>query len=174
MYSDEYVAARLDQAMAEDPNCSNITEVLSPEVEAIVVRREAAAALKKSLESLTGSVEVVIKARVKLSKAEEDSRDTCQRAFNAAAENLDSVLQCALMQANTVDAGDEAWHKVMLNVAQQARSEMRTKKQLMVFSELIRKHAQELFKLQKAMLAEIKQLKSQATEGSPQAVGALQ
>jgi len=159
MYSEEYVASRLDQAIAEDPNCVAAAEVLSPEVEAMVARREATAALKKALEGLTVLVENSIKARVRLSKADENNREMVQGDFNRAVEKLDVALEHGEKLAVEIDAGDGPWKQVITGVAQQAKSEMRTKKQLMVFSELVRKHAQELFQLQKAMLADIKEAK---------------
>merc|ERR1712159_725073 len=99
--------------MAQDKHEPPPPEVLSPEVEALMVRRDAAGSLKKILESLTAPVESTIKARVKLSKAEESTREAAQCGFEKAIEKLDAALADAAQLAAVVDDAEGVeWQKV--------------------------------------------------------------
>merc|ERR1711959_344442 len=102
MYSEESLASHLKEEIVQDP-CEHELEVFSPEVEAMITQRDAAGALKKSLESLTVPVERTIKARVKVSKAEEGARDALQAAFDKALEVLDAELADVARLAAVVD-----------------------------------------------------------------------
>ena len=162
MYSGEHVEARLQDAMAADPNTAPAV-VLSPEVQALVARREAVAGLRKALEGLVAPVESLIKARCKVSKVEGSELETAQGVYEERVGKIDTVLDGARELARTVD-GDGAWLGVVEAMGKEAKAEMRTKKQLLLFSELARKHGQDLAKVHKAMLVEIKELKAQQAE----------
>lgn len=163
IYTDEYVAARLAAAMEADPNSTPAApEVFSPEVTALMARREAAGALKKVLEGLAGPVESTIKARVKLSKAEESDREAAQRSYDAALEKVNAALATGMELAGAIGI-DGPWPQVVADVGKEAKAEMRTKKQLIAFLAITKTQGQELFKLQKAMLVEIKELKAHAS-----------
>jgi len=167
MYSEAEVQARLDAAMAEDPNSNPpAPEVLSPAVQEMMARREAAGSLKKALEGLTLPVESSIKARCKLAKAETDSKEAAQAAYDAVMAKVEVALSAAQELAVKVDGEGSEWQDVVKNLRVEATSEMRTKKALMSFTESSKKQAQGIFKLQKAMLADIKSVKAQEKEAA--------
>jgi len=142
--------------------------VMSAEVQLMTKRRGAAGDLKKALEQLVVVVEATIKGRVKASKAEGEAAQSAQAAFQGSLQELDVALQEATNLAEVVGTGEvREWQLKVEEVAQAARAEMRTKKQLMGFSELVRKQGQGLFALQRTMLQEIKELKRRELEAQP-------
>jgi len=169
MYSEEEVEARLVEAMARDaeqlgiPAAAPEPEPVSPAVQAVMDRREAAGKLKKVFELITIPVESSIKARCKLAKAEEATKEAALANFEATMAKIDDLIGAsASALAAELDAGEEGgkWQQVVAEVSREATAEMRTKKQLVAFTELAQRKGKECFKLTKALLAEIKALKA--------------
>ena len=126
-----------------------------------MARREAAGRLKKALEGLTLPVESSIKARCKLAKAEEATKEAAQAGYDAAMAKVNAALSAATELAVTVDGDASEWQEAVKQLGVEATSEMRTKKALMAFTESSKSKAQGIFKLQKTMLADIKRLKAE-------------
>ena len=134
---------------------------LTPEAAAAVSMWEASGQLRKRLEALTVPVEALIKGRVRLGKADETNRDVAQQALDTAMSVLDDVLAHVDEQTAALDSD---WIDVGVQVRDQAKSEMRSRKQLSEFAAANKKHGQALFKLQKELMIKIKLLKKNQSD----------
>ena len=168
MHSEEHVEARLVEAIARDAAQLGITEApagpeaISPAVQALMDRREAVGGLRKAIEGLVLPVESSIKARCKLAKAQEATREAAQAGFDVVIKRIDDAMSGALLLAIQIDesANGDKWQQVVAEVSKEAKAELRTKKQLVAFSDFARKQGQECVKLHKTLLSEIKALKA--------------
>ena len=131
MYSEEEVEARLVEAMARDaaqlgiPEAAPEPEVVSPEVQAVMDRREAAGKLKKALEGLALPVESSIKARCKLAKADEAAKEAAQASFDATIAKIDEIMASAGELAAQLDTGEDVakWQQVVSEVSREAKAD---------------------------------------------------
>ena len=127
-------------------------------IEAATSEGEAAGLLRQALQVLPKYVENLVKARVRLAKANESNSEKAQRQVSVAQISLEEALMDAEDQAAVVSRG---WEESVGHVREQASAEVKSKQQFVAFTWVVKQHEKALLKMELDMQAQVDSLRSQ-------------